>query len=370
MKLVVLKNNLLEALASVERAVGSNTNLPILKNILIKAGENQITFSATDLEFAVTHAISGKIIESGAIAVPSAIFGNIVKNLTSERVSIEEKGKKVLITTDNYEAVIEAQDPKEFPIIPSIRNTHENLAIGTAYFTESLGNVIIATQYSDIRPEISGVYVEWDGDRLVLVATDSFRLAERALDSSQLKSTMGALSAIIPLKTAEEMLRIFGSRADTEMKLYFDQNQVFAATESVFLTSRLIDGKFPDYRAVLPKEKGHEIELKRQEFMSAIKLTSSFSGRSNDVTVRTGDNKKFLEIYSSSSAVGENCYRIPAKVKGEKLSVVFNWRYLLDGLKVFKGEEIVLGITSPERPASITSVSDHSLLYILMPIKS
>lgn len=369
MKLIILRNNLLEALAAIERAVGTNVNLPILKNTLLKAHEGKISLTATDLEFAVTHFVSGKIIESGETAIPFSIFSNVVRNLTSERITLERKDRKVLITTDNYEAVIEAQEPKEFPIIPALRSKKENLLIKNTHLAEALGSVIIATQYSDIRPEISGVYLEHGGEKFVLVATDSFRLAERTVDPPLFQSAADGISVIIPLKTAEELLRIFGNKDEEDVKLYFDQNQLFAVTESTFLTSRLIDGKFPDYRAVLPKEAHHEVEINRQELINAVKLTSSFSGRTNDVTLHVGDNKKFLEIYSASSTVGENRYRVPVKAKGEKLSVVFNWRYLLDGLKVFKSDEVTIGVVAADRPVSITSPHEPFLIYILMPIK-
>lgn len=369
MKLIVLRNNLLDALFNTEKAVGDNANLPILKNILLKTENNKIFIITTNLELAVSSVVSGKIIENGETTIPHSILNNIVKNLAADRINLAYKNKQLTVTTDNYEAVIQCQNPKEFPIIPTVHSKKESIRIKTDYFKEVLGNVVVATQYSDIRPEISGVFLyQKDGD-LMVVATDSFRLAEKKLDRNYYELNEEDIAVTIPLKTTLEILRVL-KESEENLDIFVNQNQILFKTGSLEIVSHLVDGKFPDYQAIIPKQVRSEVFVQRQELLNAVKLTSAFSSRINDVTIKVGENKKFLEVYSASSALGENRYRIPVKTKGDNFVVVFNWRYLLDGLKIYKSENVTLGLNAPDRPVIVRSPNEESLLYVLMPIKA
>lgn len=368
MELVVLKNNLLEGLSALEKAVGANTNLPILKGVLIEAENNKIAVTATNLELAVKAFISGKVIENGKAVVPFSLFEAIIRNIPSERIDFKKKDKNLSVSTDNYEAQIHGQDPKEFPIIPAVHNKELSLKMNSRKFHDALESVIVATQYSEVRPEISGVSFRYEEETLTFAATDSFRLAERKVDSREVSSTFDAAAIIIPLRTAEELLRVVGAE-EGEVEVFIDSNQALVRTASKEIMSRLIDGKFPEYQSIIPKQAGSEITVNRQELTNALKLTGSFSGRGNDVTLKVGDNKKFLELYSASSFVGENHYRIPIKMKGDRFSIVFNWRYLLDGLKIWKSEEVILNVAAHDKPAKVSSLTEPNLFYVLMPIK-
>ncbi|MEK9194368.1 MAG: DNA polymerase III subunit beta [Patescibacteria group bacterium] len=368
MKLILLRNNLLEGLFSTERVINDNVNLPILKNILLKANNSKITITATNLNLAINHNISGKIVESGEVTVPHNILNNIIKNLNTEKVSLEKKNKQLNIITDNYEAVIEGQESKDFPIIPLIQNQKQHLKIDVSVFKSSLQNVINSTQFSDIRPEISGIFLQLYEDGLKLVATDSFRLAEKKLNTNLFESNIKENAVIIPLKTAQELLRVLKEN-DQKLWIFIEPNQILFKTDSLEITSHLIDGRFPDYEPIIPKTLIGEATLDRNELINAVKLTSVFSGRINDLILKTGENKKFLEIYSASSMTGENRYKIPIKLKGDKFSVVFNWHYLLEGLKIFNGEEIILGVNAHDKPALIKDQNQTDLIYVLMPIK-
>ncbi len=367
MKLIVLKTNLVDGLGIVERAVNESSNLPILKNVLIKAGNGKITFIATNLELAVEYSIPGKVLEEGGVAAPFSLLSAIIRNLAAERISIEEKNRKIVITTDNYEATLQGQDPKEFPIIPSVHDETHRLVFNMGSFREALGNVVVAAQYSDIRPEISGVYFEHSGGETVFAATDGFRLAEQKLDQGSVKTDVEKISVILPLKTATELLKMF--KEQHEMTAIIESNQILLSAPNEKVISRLIDGSFPDYRAVIPKNPPHEAVVERQELINAVRLASSFSGRANDITLRAGDNKKHLEVYATDSALGESSYKVPAKLTGEKFSIVFNWRYLLEGLKIFSGADITLGIHSSERPVLLHNQKEPHLIYVVMPIK-
>lgn len=353
-----------------EKSVGENANLPILKNILFLAENGKIKITATNLDLAVTHTLSGKIIEEGKLCIPFALFYNIVKNLSFERVQLEQKGRHLNIKTDNYEAVVYGQNPEDFPIIPTITIKEPSLVFKNKVFKEYVSKVIVAAQYSEIRPEISGLFIRYQNNDLKFVATDSFRLTEKTLPAESYKATKPEnIKIIIPLKTAFELLRIVNGD-DSDTQLFIDSYQILFKTEHQDIISRIIDGEFPDYEAILPKEIKFEAVVSRQEMINSLRLTSVFAGRANDITIKTGDNRKFLEIFATESQLGENRYLVSAKLKGEKFLIVFNWRYLLDGLKIHDSNEVFLGINGSDKPALIRAPEDKSLLYVLMPIKS
>ena len=369
MKLIILKNNIIEGLNSVERAVSTISNLPILKNLLIKTDGGRILFTCTNLEIAITQTVPGKIVEEGEITIPLSVFAPVAKNLNTERISLETKDSHVLVTTDNYEATIQAQHAKDFPIIPGVSDKDTVVKMSAGKLLEALQSVFIATQYSEIRPEISGVFFHIFDNEITLAATDSFRLAERVVKIEDVQTQQNDVSMIVPYKTAEELLRFLTGNAG-DVELFIEQNQVLFKTNNKQLISRLVDGVFPEYKAIIPKQIQNEVVLNREEFINAVKLTSSFSGRGNNITITIGENKKFLELSSADSSVGENHYKIPIKLKGEPFSIVFNWRYLLDGLKIYSSEDITLGVNAADRPAILKNPIEARLVYVVMPIKS
>lgn len=368
MKIIILKNKLIEALNLVEHSTGNNPNLPVLKNVFINTKDNKVVMSTTNLEIAVTYSFSGKVIENGETTVPCNLLSSIIKNLTSERVTLELKGKKLNITTDNYNASIQTRATKEFPIIPKISNKTPLLETTTKNFLEALNSVISATQFSEIRPEISGVFLNQNNSNLFIVATDSFRLAEKRIDDIEKKSK-DQLGVIIPIKTTEEVLRILNSKEDSDLKILFDQTQVLFKTNDLEIISRLIDGTFPDYKSIIPKEVKNEVVLNRLEFIQALKLVGTFSSRINDVKLSIGDGKKHLELSSSNDTLGENLYKIPTKLKGDRFEIIFNWKFLLDGLKAIKDESIIFGVNSSDKPVVLRGVNDKSLFYVIMPLR-
>lgn len=369
MKLIILRNNLLEGLFAVERSVGETSNLPILKNVLILATGGKIKIIATNLELAVIHHLSGKIIEEGKVCIPFSIFYNIVKNLTSERVELTQEKNNLTVKIDNYEAVIYGQNYDDFPIIPTITSQQPVLIFKNKIFRNLIAKVTVAAQYSEIRPEISGFLLRYRNSELKAVATDSFRLAEETFPPEGCEAKAGDLEAIIPLKTAQELLRIIDDD-DSDINVYLDPHQILFKSEREEIISRIIDGQFPDYEAVIPKEAKIELTVNRQELMSSVKLTSVFTSRANDIVLKAGDSKKFLEVFAAESQLGENRSLVPIKMKGDKFSIIFNWRYLLDGLKIHEAKEVSISLNGPDKPAMIKSTDEPGLVYVLMPIKS
>lgn len=367
MKLIILRSHLKSGLDAVGRATISNLNLPVLGNVLIKTVNNQIKLSSTNLEIAIIKTIYGKILEEGSITVPYSVISGIVNNTTSERINLENKQNNLIITTDNYEAKISGIAESEFPIIPKVKEEKEHLEITLNTLKEKLEKTIIAAGISDLRPEISGVFFNLESSEIKLAATDTFRLAESRISGSQIKNTFNnGLDMIIPLKTAQELIRVVST--EEMINIYLNNNQILFKTQDLEIISRLIEGKFPDYNSIIPKEFDVRVLINKDDLINALKLTSSLSSRINEVKLKVKD-KKVLEVYSSDNALGENNYLIPAKVSGSDCEVAFNWKYLLDGVKAVSGEQVFIGLNGENKPAIINTPGDSMYFYVLMPIK-
>ncbi len=369
MKITMLKNNLKEALGKVEHAITQKDNLPILRNVCLKTQDGKLSVSATNLEMGVCTSSAGKITEEGGVTVPFQTLFDIVSNAGSEKVNLETTGTTLRFATDNYNAKIQGARIEDFPIIPRVE-TKSLIEVSGEILQNSLLSVVSAAQISEIRPEISGVLFDFQITIFKLVATDSFRLAEKTLSDREFKTTIPrGLKAIIPLETIREVLRVVSPKE--RVQIFFDPHQVLFETPEVAVTSRLIDGTYPDYEQIIPKTIDTELELEKNQFTQGIKLVSSFSGKSSDVKLHLKEGKKVLEIYSSNPALGENAYLVPVKcTKGDVFQgVAFNWRYLTDGIRAMHGNELTFGVNGETKPALLKSRDDNSYFYLVMPIR-
>lgn len=375
MKFLILRDHLKNGLDIINKiGFDSSSNLPILKNFLIETFDNKIKLTATNLELAITGFVPAKIIENGGLTIPLNIFNSIISNIESERINLEVIENNLLIKTDNYQAKIQSIKKEEYPIIPQINNNF-SLEISSSILKNSLISVInAATINSEIKPELNGILFDFQINNLKLAATDSFRLAEKIINNNEFKSEIDKkFKLIIPIKTIQEVIRILKNDSDEKINIYFDNNQVLFKSENIEIISRLINGDFPDYNQIIPQSIETEVVINKNQLIQGLKLTGSFTDRLNEVKIIIKENSKNIEIYSSNQNLGENQYLIPAKLKGPSVEVVFNWRFILDGLKSLdsnNSNNIILGINGDSKPAMIKLTDDISYLYILMPIKN
>ncbi len=372
MNIVILKNNIKEGLAIIAGAHKEGSHLPVLKNFLFAAENDVVRLTSTDLELAMRYTVSAKIITDGTAAIPFSVFSQIISNLSSERISFEYKGSSLLISSDNYKAKITTANSDEYPIIPAIENgSAHQFIFDPDVFIDGLSAVSTACQASDIRPELSGVYVAYKGGILKLAATDSFRLAEKIITDKKYETTAtGDAACIIPLKTIQEVIRVFSIKKDGKITMQFDDHQVAFETEHVSIISRLIEGKFPEYEAIIPKQFATEVVLKTSDVVSAVKVTSSLSNRLHEVKFVVDDTLKNVQIISMSQEFGESEYILPAKIKGQANKITFNWRFVLDGFRNVKTENVLMGFNGEDKATVFKSPDDTFFLYIVMPIKS
>ncbi|MFA6494794.1 MAG: DNA polymerase III subunit beta [Candidatus Paceibacterota bacterium] len=372
MNIVILKNNIKEGLAIIAGAHKEGSHLPVLKNFLFVAHNDVVQLTSTDLELAMQYTVSAKIINDGSIAIPFSIFSQIISNLSSERISFEHKGSSLLVVSDNYKAKITTANTDEYPIIPVIEDGKaQQFTFDPDAFIDGLAAVSSACQISDIRPELSGAYVSYKGGVLKFVATDSFRLAEKIVSEKKYETTLTTdIACIIPLKTIQEVVRVFSLKKDGKITMRFDDHQIEFKTEHISIISRLIEGKFPDYSVIIPGQFSTEVVLKTSDVIAAVKVTSSLSNRLHEVKFVIDDTLKNIQIISMSQEFGESEYILPAKIKGQTNKITFNWRFVLDGLKNIKTENVLMGFNGEDKPTVFKSPDDTLFLYIVMPIKS
>jgi DNA polymerase-3 subunit beta len=364
MDIVVIREKLKEGLDIISRAIGEGSQLPVLKNIMIEAGKNKIILTATNLEIATRFYVAGKVIEEGKITVPGNIFSGLISAMQSERINISLKTGSLEIKSDNYKAKIQGTSAEDFPIIPKIKEKSEFIEIDQAILKEAIAQTSIAAQFSDIRPELSNIYLSFGIDFITFAATDSFRLAEKKLSDKQFKTNINKeFSCLLPLKTANELLRIL--KEDGTVKIYKDENQILFESEQWDCISRLGEGRFPEYKQIIPKSFASEAVIERNEFINAVKLTSILSSV-NEISLKP--REKAIEIISGDLSSGENDYLLAAKITGKMSAIGFNWKYLSDGLKSLRGSEVYLGMNDENKAALIKTPNDPSYFYILMPI--
>jgi DNA polymerase-3 subunit beta len=367
MKFVSIRSNIKDSIGAVQRAAGENINLPILKNIIITAGDGGISIAATNLEFAITAAVSGKIIESGRVTVPASLVANLVGSLQSDRLNFESRGDNLEIKTDNYNATLQGLPADDFPITPKIADRGHYIEIKGAFLREAIQQASIASQFSDIRPELNSVFFDFSLEVLKLVSTDGFRLAEKTIAANIFTAKVpDPFHILIPLRTTQELLRII--TGEDTVRIYRDANQVLFKTENIELISRLSEGNFPDYAAIIPSDFVTEITVNREEFSNAVKLAAVFGQKNNELKMVVHPNKKAIEVASADQAFGENSYLLPAKIKGAAGEALFNVRYLSDAVRSIIGEDIFIGLQEETNPALIKSPLDGSYLYVLKPI--
>lgn len=370
MKIIVLKKNLKDGIRSVEKTTHESSHLPILKNFLIEAEDNKIKLSSTNLEIATTSFISGKIINNGAVTIPLSIFASIINNLQTERIDIEVEKNKLLIKTDNYSAEINGIKKDEFPIIPTINNKDNFIEISNLILKDALISISQSVALEN-KPELNGILFDYQINLFKLASTDSFRLSEKTITNNHYTSNFSkTFKIIIPIKAILEVIKELQNNENGKIKIYIDQNQILFKSENTEIISRLISGNFPEYENIIPKEFKSEISINKEEVLNAIKLAGVFTDKLNEIKISIKENSKNIEISSSNQVVGENKYLIPAKTKGEAADIMFNWKFLYDGIKNINSENLFLGLNNSNKPAYVKATEDNSWFYVIMPIKN
>ncbi len=364
MKLECTRENLKKGLFVVSRVVGAGNPLQVLNNILVKTDQGRIKLSSTNLEIGVNTWVGGKIEEDGALTVPAKLINEYINNLPTEKVTLESTDNSTLkLESENYHTNIKGLSHEDFPLIPEVSD--EAFAkIDTTELKNAFAETIWASAANETQPEISGIFMAFDGDQIRIAATDRYRLAERT--AKLMEPARGIKEVIIPARTVSEVYKIL-TISKGEVGIYFSDSQVLFKFDETELISRLIDGSYPDYRQIIPKSFKTEAIVSRQGFTHALKAAALFAPDSNNITVEV--RASGITVTASSMAAGENTTQVEAKITGDENAAVFNFRYLLDCLNNLSEETITFKMINDASPAAIVPTGRDNYTYIVMPIK-
>jgi len=370
MKLSCTKENLYKGLLITGALAGRNVSLPILNNVLLKTTNGGLTISATNLEMGIVTTTRSKVEIAGAITIQGKLFLELVSLLPNERVDLELNNLDLKVNCGGHQSVIHGLAAEDFPVIPEVA-VKGSLAVGAADLSEALNQVLFAVNPNESRPEISGVLLTSGGDgKLAVVATDSYRLAEKILTST--KGYLGTGQLIVPQRTVQQLIRVINATEDlAEVEIKMGDNQVLWQVGETKVISRIITAQFPDYQQIIPKKTNTELVIDRAAYLQAVKSASLFSrGGINDVRLAVWAGKKQLQISSANSQVGEDTSAIDChSVKGGDNEIVFNYRYLLDGLNAIPDKEVLVQIVDNNNPGLMKPVGQNDYQYIIMPIR-
>lgn len=372
MKITCLKDNLKKGVVIIERIIGKNLNLPILSDVLIEAAENYLKLTTTDLEIGISVQIPVKTEKKGTICVPAKTFSNFISSLPDDKIELELKEERILsIKTERYQADIKGQNPQDFPIIPKVKQ-NAIFKLNGNQLSRGLFRVAEICSLSGLRPELAGVFFNIKNRHLKLAATDTFRLGECALDTEGQEEG----SFIVPARSIQEIMRVFSESAEVEV--IKDQNQIIFSNQNdseqkikIALTSRLIEGEYPSYEAIIPKISESEAIVDREKFLNQVRTAGFFSGRVNDIKIRLDAKKQEIEVSSHSPELGETKSRAAAEIKKEKdTEASFNYKFVLDGVNNIMEDRLVLRLNGYGGPTVFEPVETKDYVYALMPIKS
>lgn len=363
MKIECSVEKIKNAIFQTERITGKNLTLPVLNSILLIASGKLLKLRSTNLNLGIETEIPAKIEKDGILAVSgsvlNAVFSNIFQN---ENIYLEKKDENLLIKTKKSQIKLKSQPHDDFPTIPIVSGV--GFEIESSKLINGIKSVCYSSSFSDVKAEISSVFIYTQADNLVFVSTDSFRLAEKKVKIKGVEEITGIL---IPFKNIGEILKVFGEFQGV-IKVCFNKNQISFSSDNVYLTSRVIDGIFPDYRQIIPKDSSTEVVVLKQDLLNALKISNIFSDKFNQINLKVLIKEKKLELSSANSDIGENKTYLDAIIKGEDIELGFNYKYFLDCFQSINTDSVSIKLSGNSKPIVVSPISDTSFTYLIMPM--
>lgn len=372
MKITCVQENLNKALIHSSRIISLRSSLPILDNVLLSTDKGRLKISATDLELGINYWVGSKIEKDGAVAVPSRLITEFISNIKEEKINISSTETDVVIEGEKYNATIKGMNPEDFPIIPDISSSHL-FSISSKDLNNAINQVAFAAATDNTRPILSGIYFKLDNESLKIVATDSYRLAEKNIKT--LKSEKTSKSFIIPVRTINEVGKILKD-AGEKVDVCFDENQILFNFGSIHLISRLIDGQYPNHEQIIPTDFESEVVVDKQELSNICKVASLFareSANSIKLSVKPDKSKEgqgVLMIVGQGAQIGESTSKIPVKLKGKEMEISFNAKYILDVLSTIGEKNVEIKFSGPINPGVIRGEGKKDYTYVIMPLRN
>jgi len=355
------RDELASALSIVARALSTRSAVQVLTGILLQPDDGKLTLGATDMEVSLRAAVPGEIEGEGAVVVPGRLLSDLVRLLPEETVSLSyDQGDGVLeVTSGRYSSKVNVFSAEDFPRLPSLEV--ELHTIGAPALLGTIEKVARAASRDESRPVLTGILVRFEGDRLTMAATDSYRLSVK---ETELGESGPELDAIIPARALQELSRL---AAGTDVvRLGVQENHVIFGAGDVWLTTRRIDGQFPNYNQLLPETFEIEVTTAREPLLEVVRRAGVMAQRNAPLRLRFSEGE--LAISAQTQDVGEARESLEIDYAGEPLEIGFNPDFLRDGLEAIGGDTVQLKLINPLRPG-LLAVPDESFWYLIMPIR-
>jgi DNA polymerase-3 subunit beta len=371
MKFTCTKENLLNILHQVIGIANKHANLPILNNVLIQAINSKVEIISTNLEIAIKTNLRAKIEEEGSFTVPAKTLTDFVNLLPEDQIHLSMEDNELIVVCGNSKTKIKGANAEDYPVLPEIEEKN-GYVIDANNFKDSLAKVVIAVAKNEIRQELSGVYFGFFTLRykgLIMAGTDSYRLAEKKIEVLQGEQST---ECIVPARTVQEMVRLISLAKDEQtennIRLWVSDNQIAIRYSNFEMSSRMIDGRYPDYAQIIPNEFKTNVTVSTDSLIKKIKTASLFTTLGvNAVNFEISSGQ--LSISSNSTQTGEHSSSLDAKIVGEDNKTLLNHRYVLDGLQQISSNETELNINTSDTPCLLKPKDDNDYLYIVMPIR-
>jgi DNA polymerase III subunit beta len=364
MKIECTKNKLLQAVSKIEKITSKHPTLPVLRCVLVEAQKGGIVLRATNLELGVEIKVPAKVYTEGVVAVPANVLYSFISQIQdNENVVLEVSEKNLIVSSPSSRAVINSFNHEDFPTLPVVPK-EKTFAIHAKDLVRGFKSVWYAASVASMKPELASVYVYGDDNEVFFVATDSFRLAEKKIYTKKLKD-IGAI--LIPYKSVIEIVRIIEDVSD-EIEVDLTKNQISFSFGSTYITSRVVEGIFPDYKQIIPKEFTTEVVILKQDIVQALKLATVFSDAFHQVSIKVDPSKKLFEVSTKNTEVGEHVHSISAAISGETVAINFNYKYIADCFQSIDADSVSLQFNGLNRPMVVRGVSDGSFTYLVMPM--
>lgn len=375
MKLVCAQTHLNAHLSLVSRAVSSRPTHPVLANILLKADRSsqRMSLSAFDLSLGIQTSFPAKVEESGVLTLPAKLLSDIISRLPDGDVTIEsdaEANHVTTLTSASGRYQVRGMGAEEFPELPKIEEG-EQAHLAADALVDGLRGSLFAASADETKQVLTGVHVSLQPDGLEFAATDGHRLAVvKTIEEDAKSEAEPQLDVTVPAKALQELMKMLDRQNGNAIDVRFDQGQVVFEWADQRLTSRLLEGQYPNYRQLVPRQFTHQMTIDRRLFLSALERISVLADQKNNIVkVQLDDAAQQLTLSVDAQDVGSGREAIPAQISGEGMEIAFNVRYLLDGLKAINTSEVQMQLNTATSPVILSPLGSLKMTYLVMPVQ-
>lgn len=364
MKFTISKNELLDSLRIISKGLSSRSTLPILSGILLTVSDGNVSFQSTDLEVSVKHTVASLTETPGQVVVPGKLFTDIIGTLPDAAVEISLQDRLLKVECIQSSFTLKTLNASDFPRFPEVK-ADKTVSIPATLASSMVRQVSKAVSRDESRAILTGILFSIEGDHLKFVATDSYRLAIR--ETILEKSAGEPVEVVIPGKILEEIMK--AASGAEEVSIGISENQIIFSFGSTVFVTRRIEGNFPNYKQLLPKEHATTATIQTSELLLSVKRVSLLAQNQSSIKLSVSAADQNVNLSSNTAEVGTATEDLMAKVDGEDVEIAFNYQYLLDGLNSVPTDEVILEVQSSNRPGIFKATGEEIFIYLAMPVR-